>query len=226
MNLSEVSRLLDQTDLPVGLLRDVAIHAGQVLAREGHPVQTILLWYRKERIQSQNLSVDEALEFLLRGYVDELTGEASLDPVTGLANRRAFEIALSSEVARSRRYGRQISFIIADVDDFKRINDTRGHPEGDRVLATVGDLITKTLRRTDRVFRYGGDEFVAICPETSSRMIVGALRRVEENLKGIDDGNVSLSWGVSTLPEDGEDGATLVEVADRRLYEMKRARKR
>ena len=63
MNLSEVSRLLSQTELPVGLLRDVAIHAGQVLAREGHPVQTILLWYRKERGQSQNLSVDEALSF-------------------------------------------------------------------------------------------------------------------------------------------------------------------
>ena len=226
MNLSEISHLLNETELPSEKLRDTAMQAGQALALLGQPVHTILVWYRNERARSQNLSrVEDAFESVMHGYTGELSNRALVDPVTGLANRRAFEMALSSEVERAKRYDRQIAFIIADIDDFKKINDTRGHPEGDRLLATVADVLAKTLRRTDRVFRYGGDEFVAICPETSSGTIVGALWRVEDNLKGIDDGIVSISWGISTLPEDGKDGASLIEIADQRLYSMKRSRK-
>jgi diguanylate cyclase (GGDEF)-like protein len=226
MNLSEISHLLNETELTSDKLQDVAMHVGQGLALAGESVHKILVWYKNERARPQNLSrVDDAFEFVIHGYTRELANRALVDPVTGLANRRAFEMALSTEVERAKRYDRQIAFIIADIDDFKRINDTRGHPEGDRLLATVADVLAKTLRRTDRVFRYGGDEFVAICPETSSSTIVGALWRVEDNLKGVDDGNVSISWGVSTLPEDGKDGASLIGIADQRLYSMKRSRK-
>ena len=226
MNLSEISHLLEETNVPQDQLESAARQAGQAIALRGHQVHAIFLWYKNERARSQNLSrLDAVFEFVLDGYTRELAERALLDPVSGLANRRAFEIALSSEVERARRYDRQISFIITDIDDFKRINDTRGHLEGDRLLATVADILVRTLRRTDRVFRYGGDEFVAICPETSSRTIVGALWRVEDNLKGLDDGDVSISWGVSTLPDDGKDGPSLIEIADQRLYSMKRSRK-
>jgi diguanylate cyclase (GGDEF) domain len=226
MNLSEISHLLEETNVPQDQLESAARQAGQAIALQGHQVHAIFLWYKNERARSQNLSrLDAVFEFVLDGYTRELAERALLDPVSGLANRRAFEIALSSEVERARRYDRQISFIITDIDDFKRINDTRGHLEGDRLLATVADILVRTLRRTDRVFRYGGDEFVAICPETSSRTIVGALWRVEDNLKGLDDGNVSISWGLSTLPDDGKDGPSLIEIADQRLYSMKRSRK-
>lgn len=226
MSLSEISQLLEETNAPQEQLEDAARRAGQAIAIKGYQVHAIFLWYKNERARSQNLSrVDAVLECVLDGYASELAERALLDPVSGLANRRAFEMALSSEVERARRYERQISFIITDIDDFKRINDTRGHLEGDRLLARVAEILVRTLRRTDRVFRYGGDEFVAICPETPSRTLVGALWRVEDNLKGLDDGNVSISWGVSTLPDDGKDGPSLIEIADQRLYTMKRSRK-
>lgn len=227
MSLSEISQLLDRTNVPQDQLENAARRAGQAIAVKGQKVDGILLWYKNERARSQNLNLlDDVFGFVLEGYAHELSERALLDPVSGLPNRRAFEIALSSEVERARRYERQISFIITDIDDFKRINDSRGHLEGDRLLAKVAETLVRTLRRTDHVFRYGGDEFVAICPETSSRTIVGALWRVEDNLKGLDDGNVSISWGVSTLPDDGKDGPSLIEIADQRLYTMKRSRKR
>jgi diguanylate cyclase (GGDEF)-like protein len=212
--------------VPAARLHDEAIRCGRNCARQRHSVESIVRFLANERaFVTDARLVDEALSAVLTGYFDELVVEALRDPVTGLPNRAAFEKALNVEIARAKRYSRELSLIIADVDDFKLINDRLGHPSGDRVLAQISEILQKTLRRTDHVFRFGGDEFAALCPETSSTYLMGALRRVEENLRGITECDARLSWGLATCPGDADDASTLIEIADQRLYEQKRRRK-
>jgi GGDEF domain-containing protein len=108
-------------------------------------------------------SLDEALSSAVSSYAAVWSTRVRRDVVTGLEDRAAFEIVLADEVERAKRYGTPFSLVLFDLDDFKSINDGFGHLEGDRVLSEVGRTITETLRRSDRVFRYGGDEFAAIC---------------------------------------------------------------
>src|SRR5687767_10234826 len=121
------------------------------------------------------VSKDELIEFqfILSAKIDDLLSarigclverravawaeHAECDPVTLLPNRAAFNRKLQGEVERSRRYRRELSLVLFDLDRFKSINDRFGHPEGDRMLAAVGSLLKSSLRRIDTVFRYGGD---------------------------------------------------------------------
>ncbi len=159
-----------------------------------------------------------------------LETEATTDPLTGLPNRRAFEQALAQEMARSRRYRRTFSLLMVDLDGFKTINDTYGHPVGDRVLTQMAAVFHRTLRTTDFVARYGGDEFIVLLPETGAhqaRWVAEKLRRaVEEHAwialpQGI---RLSLSVGVATFPDDGEEAEELLTLADQRLYATKPSR--
>jgi len=223
--LSRLSELLRSQTAPAAL-REEAIRCGRNCARQRQSVESIVRFLANERtIVTDGRLVDDALSAVLTGYFDELVVDALRDPVTGLPNRASFEKALLLEIGRAKRYGRELSLIIADIDDFKLINDRLGHPAGDRVLAKVGEVLSKTLRRTDHVFRFGGDEFAALCPETSSQYLIGALRRVEENLMGIIECEARLSWGLATCPADADDAETLIGIADQRLYEQKRRRK-
>lgn len=106
----------------------------------------------------------------------EAESMALTDGLTGLANRRAFDIALEKEVARARRYRMPLSLIMLDIDDFKVYNDTYGHLAGDAQLKALADLQTKNLRESDLVARYGGDEFVLLAPHTDKD---GALHLAE-----------------------------------------------
>lgn len=99
------------------------------------------------------------------------------DPLTGVPNRRAFDLQLASEISRSTRYGLPLSLVILDLDHFKRVNDTYGHPVGDKVLVTVSDKVTKSLRKSDFLARIGGEEFVILLPETD---LVAALTTAEK----------------------------------------------
>jgi len=103
----------------------------------------------------------------LRSRNEEAEKLARHDELTGLPNRRAFTETLSSEVARVRRSGAPLSVVVADLDDFKRINDTYGHPAGDACLSEIAAVLRDTLRQYDSCFRWGGDEFTLILPETA-----------------------------------------------------------
>jgi diguanylate cyclase (GGDEF)-like protein len=114
---------------------------------------------------------------------DRLERHASTDPLTGLANRRAFDERLSAEVARAQRYERDLSLALIDLDHFKAVNDLHGHPAGDRVLAGFAELLNGYTREGELVARIGGEEFAWLMPETDDDAAHAAASRARERSK-------------------------------------------
>ena len=110
----------------------------------------------------------EASRSRLRELYESAREAALRDSLTGLGNHRAFQEAVARMVEGARRYGTAFSLVLIDIDEFKRINDTRGHAVGDQLLAEVGALINATIRTTDAAFRVGGDEFALLLPHTDA----------------------------------------------------------
>lgn len=164
----------------------------------------------------------------LRTQVIQERLRASLDSLTGLYNRAAFDERLEQEVARCERYQSALSAIMWDVDHFKKINDTYGHQVGDKILKAIADVLTKVLRETDFSARYGGEEFVSLLPETKlaeAQALAEQIRRGIENCNfSYRDNkvNVTISGGVTCFQESDDPEAIVVR-ADKALYEAKRA---
>lgn len=154
---------------------------------------------------------------------------ALTDGLTGLFNRRYLELRLDEEVRRSHRYGKCFSLLLADVDHFKRINDTWGHATGDLVLQEVARRLLENLREIELVFRYGGEEFLVILPETPLQQAAHVAQRlrlaVEQHpfrtVNGSKLFRVTLSVGVAEFPTHGADKLSLLASADRALYVAK-----
>jgi diguanylate cyclase (GGDEF)-like protein len=158
--------------------------------------------------------------------VEQLRLLAEQDPLTGLANRRAFVRVLEQEVARARRHGHPLALVLGDVDDFKRVNDTLGHPAGDRALRAVADALRAGLRESDGAFRIGGDEFAVILPETTGRAADQVVRRLETTFRALAPApfaDLEISCGFATLRR-ARDAEELIQHADAALYAAKRAR--
>lgn len=156
----------------------------------------------------------------LHGQVKSL---ALTDGLTGLANRRAFDYALESEVARVVRYGPPLSLIIIDIDSFKQYNDTWGHPAGDARLRAIADLLRANVRNPDIAARYGGEEFALLLPFTDkagAMLLAERLRYAAEAISprgftaNSSTSGYTLSIGVSSFPEDGMTSSQLLFAAD------------
>ena len=149
-----------------------------------------------------------------------------LDALTGLGNRGDFDRALYEGAARALPAAGPLSVLLADVDHFKQINDSRGHPEGDRVLRHVAQLIAQAAGEPSRAFRIGGEEFTVLLglakPAAISVAVLLCARVSQEAFFG-DSTRLTLSIGVAALPEDGRDPATLMAAADHALYRAKAA---
>lgn len=149
---------------------------------------------------------------------------ASMDGLTGLANRREFDQVLAREVNRSERSKEPLSLVVFDIDHFKRINDTRGHLAGDEVLRAVGNVMAAAVREMDLVARYGGEEFAVVLPRCDQHDAVRVVERIrragaaDKELQG-----VTVSAGIATMPFNATDGISLVAAADEALYESKRS---
>jgi diguanylate cyclase (GGDEF)-like protein/PAS domain S-box-containing protein len=167
-------------------------------------------------------------------YQDLLATRAQVDGLTGLWNRAHFDSRLADEIAAATRHGRPLALAMLDLDHFKRINDTFGHPFGDQVLQEVAAALTRTVRTSDLVCRYGGEEFVAILRETgaeaallSAERLRAAMAKLSLEAKG-QHVPVTISLGVAALepPYDSKHElgpVQLVGAADAALYEAKRA---
>lgn len=172
-------------------------------------------------------ALDEQIRHAVQQWYDRrfkaLLELARHDPLTGLLNRAAFDARLNEEFLRARRHGRELALVMFDVDGFKAVNDRLGHPAGDRVLIAVARALQSSFRQSDGVFRYGGDEFVAICPETSGAAIENVLQRLQSRLQTIDSetGGISLSWGIADLTAEISNTTHLLTLADEGLYECK-----
>lgn len=154
---------------------------------------------------------------------------ATIDPLTGLVNRGAFDQALDREFDRAARYGRPLSLLLLDLDHFKNVNDTWGHPVGDRVLAQVALAIRASIRNVDIAGRYGGEEFAVVLTETNAEGAAVAAERVRHSIGalamavGNEPVQVTASVGVVTwMPLFGSP-AEMVAAADRTLYLAKGA---
>ena len=158
---------------------------------------------------------------------EELRRMASTDPLTGALNRRSFLEKASRELARSRRYGRSLSFLMIDVDHFKRINDQYGHGAGDEVLKGIVEKCLADLRETDIFGRLGGEEFAVLLTETDQYQAMEAAQRLRLGLSSLnvttDSGPVSLSVsiGLTVMTGMGDNLERLMSRADRALYQAK-----
>ena len=152
----------------------------------------------------------------LTAAVGALAEEARLDPLTGVGNRRLLEGRLEYELRRHRRNGMPLSVLVLDLDGFKHVNDTLGHPVGDALLRGVADVLRETVRDQDTVVRQGGDEFCVLAPETPADEAADLAARIKEALRALDsDGSpLSASAGVATFPSDATSGDHLLVHAD------------
>jgi len=162
------------------------------------------------------------------GEVAHLSRQAQTDALTGLANRRSLAERLDEELARARANGTSVSFVIADIDDFKAINDTQGHQIGDRIIRDAARALAGSVRELDLAARYGGEEFAIVLPGSS---LVNARRSADRMRRAImeidvpsEAPRVTMSFGVAEFPTYASVDA-LVAAADAALYQAKRGGK-
>jgi len=154
----------------------------------------------------------------------QLWDMAVTDSLTGLYVRRYFMVKLQEEIHRAERYGKRLSIIMADLDRFKKINDTYGHDAGDRALKTISKFLQKNIRDVDAIARYGGEEFVMLIPDADKEAAFCLAQRLRKELAKVkleDLPPVTISLGIATYPSDGTDLEDLIKKADAAMYEAK-----
>ncbi len=187
--------------------------------------------FREQRLRALSILASFASMSINNAQLYEETQKlACTDGLTSLYNHRQFKQMLKEELSRADRYEKKMTMIMFDIDNFKQFNDKYGHPAGDKVLASIGCIMRQTLRDCDFAFRYGGEEFVAILPETGITPGVIAANRIAESIRDnskrflaeIDpEHTVTVSMGVATFPRDGKDDVALLHVVDDMLYKAK-----
>jgi diguanylate cyclase (GGDEF)-like protein len=166
-----------------------------------------------------------------RNMVRKLERLSLCDSLTGLNNRRSFDLRLAEEVQRAHRQDFQVYLALIDVDNFKGYNDTYGHPAGDKVLNAVGMILNDCTRHSvDFTFRYGGDEFAAILTQTSEEQAVKIMERVLRNFQRAGFAGTTLSVGLVRCERDESlpwpaNAAGMIDRADKALYKAKSAGK-
>jgi diguanylate cyclase (GGDEF)-like protein len=173
-----------------------------------------------------NDTIDRLVTECVVAYFDratiELAEQARRDPLTRLLNHQTFSDGFDSELRRAHRYGHGLSLVYLDVDRFKQINDTRGHPEGDRVLREVARLLNDALRSSDLAGRMGGDEFAVGLIEADADAASAFLTRLERRMTQSElPADFSISAGCAHFPSDATSADELFRLADARLYEQK-----
>lgn len=150
---------------------------------------------------------------------------ARVDELTGLFNRRHFEERIKEEISRHGRYGNAFSIFLLDLDNFKTYNDIYGHPSGDTLLNHIAKVVRNSVRNADQAFRYGGDEFIVILPQTDMNEAHAVAERVRKRIaREMKEREIAVtcSIGIASYPSDGVISGELVTVADTALYFAKR----
>ncbi len=178
---------------------------------------------------AQTISEQVALTLSNAKLRQVLRDQSIKDPLTGLYNRRYMEETLARELARAGRSGNSLALVVADLDHFKKINDTHGHPAGDAVLRAAARHLLAMVRASDVACRYGGEEFVLILVDCSQEAAMLTAQRICDTLRDLRvvEGGLTLSvtgsFGVASTATEGLQAGALIEAADRAVYEAKRA---
>ena len=186
--------------------------------------------FSEERLRLLGLLSDQAALAIHNAFLhDFVKHQAITDPLTSLANRRAFNDRLDEEIRRSKRYEHPFTLVMLDINGFKAVNDTFGHPIGDKTLQEVATCLINSVRDTDFISRYGGDEFALILPETSKDSAAMLIENIRRNLSSWDmpwpqhDSLVNLqaAAGAACYPDEAITAEALIEKADAELYRQK-----
>ncbi len=190
----------------IGVATAMAPAPGAFSDEDEHCVTALARFTSHQILQAQRLELAERT--------------SRMDPLTGLGNRRALDECLQRELARHIRYQRTLTLVVVDLDGFKAVNDTHGHPAGDRVLATVGRRLSE-IRGADVAFRLGGDEFAVLLPETRLDAAELVARRISRQIcEDTFPHDVTATWGIAEAT--GPDPEELLAAADKELYVRKR----
>ncbi len=213
-----------------GILGLVLVAIGFLLSPPGNAAAALL----NRVLTALTIVVVASLGYLLLRNQEEfearLVSAANTDVLTGVRNRRAIMSDLERRIAEARRYERPVSLLLIDIDHFKRVNDTSGHLRGDDILREISALCMACVRETDSVGRYGGDEFLVVCPHTSAPNAFRVAERIrttiaETAVADSRDGSARLtvSIGIAPLSPGVETPTQLVSHADHALYRAKAA---
>jgi diguanylate cyclase (GGDEF)-like protein len=184
--------------------------------------------FRESELQSLESVADICANSIQNAhYVDRVKQLAYLDGLTGIFNRRFFELRIMEEIERARRYGNEMSVIMADIDQFKRLNDEFGHLLGDEVLRQVSSIFHQQVRKIDVVCRYGGEEFAVLLTQTNAEhamLVAEKLRKTVElwQFPGVPR-TITISAGVAAFPSHGRTRDEIVRAADSGLYAAKQS---
>ena len=239
--IAELARQLEQPD-GLELAARVRAHAHEREAIGFAPreivaefllLRRVLARLAAGRLGRSEDAVDRLVTDCVVAYFDRVTADlahqARRDRLTELLNHQAFTDELEREFERARRYGHGLTLVFFDIDEFKQVNDTYGHPEGDRVLRLVAHLVRERLRRSDLAGRMGGDEFAVVLIESDTEAGGQLLARFDDAIaecvarEELPPG-FAISPGLAHYPTDADSAATLYKLADVRLYEAKRAK--
>ncbi|MEW6439737.1 MAG: sensor domain-containing diguanylate cyclase [bacterium] len=207
------------------------VYMAKSFKSRGRPAQLLAL-YRKERVpwnehelkKFQFIADQSALAIQYAHLLRELESQARSDGLTGLVNFLHFRERVEVELSRSSRKGYSFSILMLDIDHFKEVNDTLGHPVGNEILQRLAALLVKTTRRMDVAARVGGDEFAVLLPETNAAQAQVVCRRILDQLSRMHWNNVprlSVSIGTATFPQDAANLDDLFVRVDQALYRAK-----
>jgi diguanylate cyclase (GGDEF)-like protein len=225
----QLSKLVREEGIRSFICLPLTSHAGRL---------GVIYFYRDDRdvFLPEEIDLLQTFAHLAAGALENarlyerIAGQARTDALTGLFNRREFDARLKGESQRARRYEKSFTLLLLDIDHFKRVNDSYGHPAGDDVLKALAGILSKQFRDVDTVARYGGEEFAVILPETSGTPAKQVAERVRRAIASapfqLPDGReigITASIGVSSFPSCGATPQDVVEHADQALYTAKEA---
>ncbi|HEV3218358.1 MAG TPA: GGDEF domain-containing protein [Candidatus Acidoferrales bacterium] len=185
--------------------------------------------YQQVQVKRLRRQLSEQLEAMgrLRVRAEEFHRLATIDPLTGLYNRRFAEHRLAAEASRSQRYGHPLTVISFDLNNFKKINDKHGHPAGDSVLKAFADRLNSAIRVSDWAVRMGGDEFLAILPECAIGQVQSLINRIAKVEAEHEGAHIPVAFSYGCVGyEPGETPQRFLERADELLYADKRRSKK
>jgi len=219
------------------LARDEGIQSFICLPLTSHANHLgVIYFYRSDRdmFLSEEIEILTTFANLVAGAIDNArlharaVEQSVTDALTGLNNRRLFDVRLAEELERSKRFGKPFSLMMLDIDQFKRINDSLGHEAGDIVLKTLAGILLKQVREVDFVARYGGEEFMFVLPEidgSGAKLVAERIRRAVAGTPfRLPDGReigVTVSLGIACYPRCAEDVGDMLRRADQALYAAK-----
>jgi diguanylate cyclase (GGDEF)-like protein len=212
------------------------------VARDIAALHSVLLHALREELEDDPIRFAEAAEALVEATAAiqaeameahvasrsrELESQANTDPLTGLGNLRALQRQLATLLDVRKRYQHPFAVLLMDIDGLKRINDSHGHPAGDRVLMQVAMSLRRSIRSVDTAARIGGDEFCVLLPEqdlkSAAKLAARLATAIEEEVAAPGEPSVTVSIGVAASPEHGDEAEALIDTADRAMYRAKAA---